>query len=660
MPCLEGQTLADRLLKGPVPPDQAMRFAIEIATALDAAHRHGIVHRDLKPGNIMLTKAGVKLLDFGLAKLKPSMGPLTYSGINQLSPSVGDSTKAPLTGTAIGTLLGTMPYMAPEQLEGRDVDSRSDIFAFGAVVYEMVTGHRAFKGDTPASVIGAILKDHPAPMGSTQPLTPPAVDHVVSTCLAKDPDERWQSAADIARELRWIAEAGPRQSSPAGTHRSHRQTAIRWAAAGFMTAAVIAIGTAIAMRPTGTAPQASLVRFDVTPPGGTTFAAIGATIPSIQLALSPDGRRVVFVATPSAGRLIPVLWLRTLDNVTPQRLAGTENASYPFWSPDNRFIGFFAGGKLRKIDTSGGLVQVLCDASTNVRGGTWNTDGVIVFGQASGGGMARVSAAGGPVTPVTTLRPGENSHRWPFFLPDGRHFLYLARGDSELRGIYVGSLDGTKPRRIVESVFNAVYVPGYLLIMREGALLAHPFDLTELRITGDPVSVAEHVGGSSSSLAAFSATHGALTYGYGLTTLSELTWFDRSGKPLGSPIRSGDFVNFRLSPDDTRLAVTRVDPEFNTADVWVSDLSRAVETRFTLDPMNDASPVVGLRSRQRPASHADHGRRQRPRQSKAARDGGLTEQIDLDPLRFDRRVRRSRGNGHGHAGENHTSTLDMP
>ena len=357
-------------------------------------------------------------------------------------------------GTGVGTLLGTMPYMAPEQIEGRDVDARSDIFSLGAVIYEMVTGQRAFKGDSPASVIGAILKDEPPAMVRFSPLTPVALDHVVTVCLAKDPDERWQSAADIARELQWIA-------SPAAQARPVPvipRRMILYTAVATITAAALAVAWT---RMTPVAAVIEPARFELMPPAGTAFSASRSSIGIAQLAVSPDGRLIAFVAAEPAQP--PSLWIRALRDVSPRQLPGTGGATEPFWAPDSRLVGFFADGRLKTVDLASGEVRDVCEASRTARGASWNSEGIIVFGFDSGAGLSKVAMATGTIEPATTTTGTTTSHRWPWFLPDGRRFLYFARGACKYRGIYVGSLDGGEPSRIIESVFNAAYANGYLL-----------------------------------------------------------------------------------------------------------------------------------------------------------------------------------------------------
>jgi serine/threonine protein kinase/Tol biopolymer transport system component len=574
MPCLEGQTLAERLRKGPLPPDQAIKHAIEIATALDAAHRHGIVHRDLKPGTIMLTKTGVKLLDFGLAKLKKATGLL------------GDTTIAKDTG--IGTLLGTMPYMSPEQIEGRDVDARSDLFSLGAVIYEMVTGQRAFKGETAASVIGSILKDEPTPMKTLQPLTPAALDHVAGTCLAKDPDERWQSAADVARELKWIAQGGSDITARPPNTRSKRWI---WLAA---VAATALAGFAVAAWPAlnrlnPAAPDT--IRFAVQAPPGLDFFGSNASLSMLQFAVSPNGRYVAFVAARPGSE--PSLLLRALNDVASRELAGSAGATEPFWSPDSAMVGFFSRGRIKTLHIGTGEVRDICAASRSTpRGGAWNRDGIIVFGGDFGAGLFKVSVSTGVVEEVVRATGSINSLRWPQFLPDGRRFLFYARGQASDRGIYVGALDGTPPVRIMASVFNAQYALGFLLTVRDGALLAYPFDERVAAVSGDPIQVADRIGGSSNQHAAFSASaNGVLVISGGASQVSHLTWFDRNGRETDPQLEPGNIPTFDLAPDGRQVAMARMDPNTNTADIWITDLERATSARFTLDPANDLAPT---------------------------------------------------------------------
>jgi predicted Ser/Thr protein kinase len=515
MQYLEGETLETRLKIGALRLDHALQYSIQIAEALDKAHRAGIVHRDLKPGNIMLTKAGAKLLDFGLAKATGPAG--ARAGLSMLPTT-------PPGLTAQGTILGTFQYMAPEQLEAQEADTRTDIFAFGAVVYEMVTGTKAFEGKSHASLIGAILKDQPRALFNLQPLAPPALDRIVETCLAKSPDDRWQTARDLLRELKWLAEGAAEGTNGAITSTARSRERAVWvlgAVAVLAIAALVALATLYFRR---TVPEPVVTRLDVvTPPTSEAFS----------FALSPDGRRLAFVANGDKGSQ---LWLRPLDQVRAQPLAGTEGAIYPFWAPDGRAIGFFADGKLKRIDFTGGALQVLADAPYP-RGGTWNADGVIVFGPSGADALLRVAATGGTTAPVTRLAPGQGSHRWPQFLPDGRRFVFLmATGQPQTQGVYLGSLDGGEPIRVMPAETAAVYAaPGYLLLVSQGVLAAYPFDAARATVANEPMPVAQVVGTDDGEFhSAFSVSAaGVLAHRAGAGVRRQLVWVDRTGKMLG-------------------------------------------------------------------------------------------------------------------------------
>jgi serine/threonine protein kinase len=577
MEYLEGETLASRLLKGALPLDQVLRYAIQIADALDQAHRHDIVHRDLKPGNIMLTRSGAKLLDFGLAKLR---GPEpVWSGHSSLPTEARALTEK-------GTLLGTLQYMAPEQLEGKDADARTDIFAFGAVLYEMATGQKAFAGKSQASLIAAILEHEPAPMSKLQPLTPPALDRVVKTCLAKDPEDRWHSAHDLKAELKWIAEAGSEAGvAPTILTRPKRWERLAWIVAVVLFLVSLPFSVAYFRR---TPSEIPLMRLSVALPQGTP-----AVFP---FSISPDGTKLVLKPTED---FKGGLWVRPLGSLEAQPLPGTLNAFSPFWSPDSRFIGFLADGKLRKVEASGGPPQTLCEApGVFARGGSWNREGVILFG--AGGGEARtihrVAALGGEPTPVTKLDPSrqETTHTYPYFLPDGRHFLYLALSTQpEHSGIYLASLDSKDTKRLVSTNKKAEYAAsGHLLFLREGTLLAQPFDAERLELRGEPTPVAERVasyvtlgyGGYSVSQS------GVLVYLSGPDQEGDqLVWFDRTGKPLSQLGATG--TNPWLSPDEKWVAATRSEPQRVQDSLWLIDLARGTSSRFTFSPWNDHSPV---------------------------------------------------------------------
>ena len=571
---LEGETLAARLARaeGPLPLEQVLKTAIEIADALDKAHRAGITHRDLKPANIMLTKTGAKLLDFGLAKLRGPAAPSSMSGMTRLA--------TPTPNTAHGTILGTVHYMAPEQLEGREADARSDIWALGVVIYEMATGKRPFDGESPASIIGAILKDTPPPVSSRQPVAPPFLDHILERCLAKDPDERWQTAADLMRDLKWIGDSSA--ETPVAATAARRRERMAWSIAGLAVLAVAAllVPTSLYLRRTPAEPLPT--RFDIlTPPTGD----------PASFALSLDGRQLAFVATAEGKSR---LWVRPFDEVTAHVLAGTEGAGFPFWAPDGMAIGFFAEGKLKRIDLEAGTPQVLADAPAG-RGGTWSHDGVILFAPTAFGPLMRVGATGGTAVAVTTFAAGDGSHRWPQMLPDGRHFLFfMGFGRSDARGVYLGTLDGGEPTRVLTAETAAVYTPpGALLVVQQGVLVARGFDPASGTVTGQPIPVAQGVGsdpGVARGAFSVSAT-GVLAHRAGGAQRRQLVWVDRAGTVRGE-VTSPDenaLGNPDLAPDGKRVAVQR--SVQGNGDVWLIEIGRGVPTRFTFDASSDGDPV---------------------------------------------------------------------
>jgi len=580
MEYLEGESLADRLARGPLPSEQLLRYGIEIGDALDKAHRQGIVHRDLKPGNVMLTKGGVKLLDFGLAKFHA--GPAaTISTVSRLATEMPAS--QPLTER--GTVLGTFQYMAPEQLEGKEADSRSDIFAFGAVLYEMATGKKAFTGSSQASLIGSILRDDPTAISEISPMTPPALNRVVKTCLAKDPEDRFQTAHDVKLQLQWIAEGGSQAGVPApvGAKRKNREK-LAWIVAA---AALVAAGLATTGYLRRAPREVPVVKSFLLPPPKVEFELSGADVGGMTL--SPDGRQITFAAKNADGK--KVLWLRPLGGMDAKPIPGTEDARFPFWSPDGRFLAFFADGKLQKVDTSGAPPLTICDV-TNGRSGSWNRDGVIVYSPDSTTGIFRVPASGGTPQPVTALDSanGETTHRWAQFLPDGRHFLYMAGAHSagtksETNAIYVGSLDSKERTLLLHARSNVVYASGYLLFMRERILLAQRFDPSSRKTIGEAVPVAEGVQYDPPYfLGAFAASDsGVLVYVLGASgsLLTRLTWLDRSGKPIGEPFGEPvEYSTLSISPDGKRIAAGINDAATGSPSVWIFD-ERAVRTRFT-------------------------------------------------------------------------------
>jgi eukaryotic-like serine/threonine-protein kinase len=577
MQYLEGETLESRLKTGALPLDQALKTAVEIASALDSAHRSGIIHRDLKPGNVMLTKGGAKLLDFGLAKAVPGVSSSSIS-MMQTTPAAGM--------TAQGTILGTFQYMSPEQIEGEEVDARSDIFAFGAVLYEMLTGRKAFAGKTQASLLGAILKDEPSPVSQVQAMTPPALDYLVKTCLAKDRDARFQTAHDVWLQLRWIAEGGSTVGVPAPVvARRRSRERLAWAAAAALGVIAVAASAVAVVHLRERPAPADPVQFTILPDENS------AMIAPADFAVSPDGRHVVFVARGEGGQSRPMLWVRSLASGTARLLPGTEGASLPFWSPDGRFVGFFAAASLKKVDVSGGQPVTLCAAAGLSGGGTWNRDNTIVFSSTAATGLQKIDAAGGAPTSVTTVKEGNDL--WPSFLPDQRHILYMSLNGAA-REVRLASLDTPDTMSLGAADSAAVYGSGHLLFMRGTALMAQPFDADRRQKLGDPYLVAEQVNVNGGGKPAVSvSTTGVLAYWRGAPlALSRLTWVDRAGKTERAVGDVGGFANFSLSPDERRVAVALTTGSPLNRDIWVIDLARDdTASRLTFNPGQEGDPI---------------------------------------------------------------------
>jgi Tol biopolymer transport system component len=578
MEYLEGETLGDRLAKGALPAPLLLRHGVEIADALERAHRQGVVHRDLKPGNIMLTKSGVKLLDFGLAKAMAA--PLTRSSVTDLptraaSPNLTDA----------GAVLGTFQYMSPEQLEGKEADARTDIFAFGAVLHEMATGRKAFSGSSQASLISSIMSSEPAPISSIQPMTPPALDRLVQSCLAKDPDDRLQTAHDVMLELKWIAEAGSQAGVPArvvSMRKSRERIAWIGFAAASLAAAVLGYGHLRRAEPPPRAIRSSLL----SPP-----RAVLRT-----LALSPDGTQLVYVADTADGKR--GLWVRALDSFETRPLAGTDNADLPFWSADSRTIGFFADNKLKRIEAGSGPALALTDVGGV--GGTWSRDGTILYSGPSGP-IYRVPASGGAVTAVTKLDASRNetSHRYPSFLPDGRHFLYMALNLSggpqdPANQVRIATLDSSDDAAVMRAYSNTLFASGFLLFWREGSVFAQAFDPERREVRGEPVLISGEVGsyGEYYNMRSFTASQdGHLAFLRYTNPESYLVWFDRAGRRVASVGEPALGFNPRISPDGQKVAMEILDPSAGRADIWTVDLGRGIRTRFTEGPSFQTNPV---------------------------------------------------------------------
>jgi serine/threonine protein kinase/Tol biopolymer transport system component len=592
MEFLQGESLADKLRKGPLAPDQVLTIAIEIADALEKAHRAGVVHRDLKPGNVMLTKSGAKLLDFGLAKPlnatvasgtgRTSSASVFAAALTQTMPA--HSPASPLS--TAGAVIGTVQYMSPEQIQGVEADARSDIFSFGVMLFEMVTGKRTFEGKTQASIVGQILAVDPPSVSTLRPETPLGLDRVIRLCLDKDPDERIQSAHDLKLQLQAIAEA-PLAATQSSAVVSARRSFLPWAAAGLL--AIVAIGFALAYLQSLRVPQVSVHSYILAPEKATFLLTGNAAGPPV---LSPDGLRLAFVAKNADGK--QMLWIRPLNSAVAQPMSGTEGATYPFWSADSRYVAFFDANKLNKLDASGGPPQALCDAPAG-RGGTWGTTGTIVFAPDTNVGLARVDAAGGTRVAVSTPDSRETSHRWPDFLPDGKHFIYFAHGGTNAdSGIYVAALDSKDRKLLLHNDSNAIYAaPGYLLFVRDNTLVAQRFNLRSLALEGEAKPVADHVAVNTDtwrSVLTASASrellyqHGAAGGG------SQLFWYDPSGKQ-GEPVvpETADYYWPILSPDASKLAFALENN--GVGDIWVLDLARHTRTRITFGPQYSGWPI---------------------------------------------------------------------
>ena len=581
MECLQGETLAQRLERGPLPLDEALKVAMALADALDKAHGQGVTHRDLKPGNVMLTESGAKLLDFGLAKLK-------------VAPQPSNSTAAPRTtgDTTPGTILGTMQYMAPEQLEGQEADPRTDLFAFGVLLYEMVTGKRAFDGRSQALLIASIMSADPEPLSKMLPAPPPMLDYLIQRCLVKDPEQRLQTAWDLLCQLQWIAEQGAAGTTPRAAASGRKQGML----ARVALAAVAVLIAAMAL------PAVRYLR------GGQVAeeSRFAITIPDMPepdaVSISPDGRWIAYSARDNASTSV---FARPIDSETATKLLGSEGAGPLFWSPDSHWIAFFAGGKLKKVEPTGGAPQIISD-SADFLGGSWNTENTILF--ASSKGLQRVSAAGGDPVLITAPDGPSAKPQQPLFLPDGRHYLYTsAAAQGSGSAIYAGSLDSKDTTRLVAAQSNAAYAePGYLLYHRDGTLYAQPFNAKKLTLTGDAIRIADKVPYGTSGAGAFAASqNGTLVFrnnppvstqaapggrGVGAVFGAPLLWIDRNGAKVEPAAAQAGWAGLNLSPDGKRIAVHRHDPD--GGDIWIFETGKDTPSKFTFDASQDNSMPV--------------------------------------------------------------------
>jgi eukaryotic-like serine/threonine-protein kinase len=581
MELVEGETLAERLSRGPLPQAELLRLATQIADALDRAHRAGIVHRDFKPGNVMVTKAGAKLMDFGLARASIASGgaPGTSStGVTVAQLSQSPTVMSPLTGQ--GSLLGTFLYMAPEQLEGREADARSDIWAFGCVLYEMATERRAFEGKSQASLIGAIMNSEPPPIANSNSAIAPGLDALVRACLAKDPEERIQTAHDIKLQLGWLGQPASQSGVAAPVAlppRSRGREPIAW---GVAALAGVAAGVLAWLGPLKPAPERPQIRFEIPLPA----EVVDVDMPII----SPDGRTLAYTAQDSTAR--QRIWIRPLNSLAANPLPGTENANRPFWSPDSRYLAFMADGKLKKIAIAGGPVEVVANAPSGADG-TWGRNGDILYDGTANDPIMRVASSGG--VPDTALAADSTTQvGWPAFLPDGKHYFYtvLRGGETE---VMLGTLGSSTGRPLGITGSRVSYSPdGYLMFARDRALLAQRFDPGSRKLVGEPFPVAENLPVGNNAQANFTvSSNGVLVYRATGELRSRLVWLDRNGRELAEVAGPADYRAPALSPDGRRVIIRRRDGEGANLDLWMLDLARGTTTRFTFDPGQDGNPI---------------------------------------------------------------------
>ncbi len=581
MELVDGETLAQKLTRGPLPNNEILKLATQIADALDRAHRAGIVHRDFKPGNVMVTRSGAKLMDFGLARTGVTSGAApgsTSGGVTIAQLTQSPTMVSPLTQQ--GSLIGTFLYMAPEQLDGKEVDTRSDIWAFGCVLYEMATGRRAFEGKTQASLIGAIMNSEPPPIAASGSTASPALEALIRACLAKDPEERIQTAHDIKLQLSWISQSGSvTGATPVELPKRRRShETIAWAVAGLAVAALAFVAWR-SMKPTTFGSEQ--VRFNVPVPNN---------VDNVDLPrISPDGRLIAFTGHDNSGRTM--LWVRPLRSLAANPLPGTEGCGRAFWSPDSRYLAYFTNGKLWKIPALGGPPQQICDAP-NGFDGSWGKSGVILYdGSASADPIRRVNASGGIATEAmpfdSLLGVG-----WPAFLPDGQHYIYTLL-DVNQPTLMVGKLGEPKGKPLGLAGSRVEYsVDGHLLYVRNQTLLAQRFNSRTLKTTGEPFPIADSLPTGGNAQANFSvSTNGVLLYRAVGALTSRIEWRDHNGREISRVSTPQQYRAPSLSPDGTRLAIRRTEANAAAADIWTIDLARGISTRLTFDPGVDANPL---------------------------------------------------------------------
>ncbi len=583
MEFLEGETLSERLLRGPIPYEEMLQIAVQIASGMDSAHQQGLVHRDLKPGNVMLSPEGAKLLDFGLAKVQFTGGAQDVTAITQTTP---------LTGA--NTILGTMQYMAPEQLEGKEADVRSDIFAFGAIMYEMSTGKKAFEGSSSATLIAAIIEREPVSISVIMPMTPPLFERLVKKCLSKDPRKRWQSASDLSDELRWISQAGSQVGLPA--HLAARRK-FKFDLARIIGLVAIVSTLVLAYlfyaEKTKPAPEMPVARFTVNIKQGLT----GIFWPRI----SPDGKSVAFQAEDSLGS--NRIWIRPINSLEAFPLLNTEDAKRFFWSPDGSHVAFFIGNQLKRIPISGGQAQLICQGP-NGADGCWGSSDLIIFDGSANDTMKIVPAGGGVARPASLpdTTTGDFAYAWPWFLPDGKHFIFTSsvrRNADKTRPtsrIKLGSIDSTSSITLFELKENIDRIEysneGYILFVTQNNLMGLPFDADKLEVTGQPKPIAMKIGAADNTYAFSVSDNGTLLYQTNnQSSLSELAWVDRKGEKLETIGQMGRYFDIALSPDESKLAYSAIEEGDNAHDIWIYDLRRNVPTRLTFDPARDDRPI---------------------------------------------------------------------